>query len=333
MQQVARAAGVSVATVSVFLSKTRSVSSKLQTRIEQAIEAVGYQPNGVARSLRKGRTRTIGLVVADLTSPFHTAIMQTVQQIAAEHDYAVIMCGSDDQFERERTQLKVLQSRMIDGLILMPAGRDEDYQQFRSEFRMPLVLIDRLPQSLHADSVMVDNTQATRRAVAYLAGLGHRHIGFAGGQPWHLTGRDRLLGYREALKEAGIAYDGRLVVESVFTQREGFAAANQLLALARRPSAIFAASNATSIGVMLALHDAKLACPTDVSVACFDDFDWAEAFQPRLTTVAQPTSGIAEAAMSMLFQRLDGTAESITPRRIVLQAELRIRDSCIAPPR
>jgi len=332
MVDVATAADVSLATVSAAINDSAPVSAALKARIHKAIKQVGYKTNAIARSLKTGTTSTIGLMVADITNPFFTTVIHAIQEQAHRHNYGVMLCCSDEDPDNERMHLRLLADRMVDGFIVATAGETPELRALVEGGRAPVVLIDRLVEGLETDAVVIDNVAATRDAVRHLIASGHRRIGLITGRRSLSTGRERYDGYRQALTEAGIAYEPALVGSARFGADDGYKAAAKLLSLADRPTAIFACNNLSGIGLMRAIYDAGLRCPDDIAVACFDDFDWANVFHPHLTTVAQPTQAIGVQAMLLLLERLrDETARALPPRVVRLKAELRIRDSSVRP--
>jgi len=332
MTDVARLARTSVATVSAIVNGSARVSPELAARVREAIAEVGYRPDGIARSLKKGSTQTIGLLVTDITNPFFTAVVHSVEDAAQARGYSVFLCNSDEDVAEERTYLDLLLTRRVDGLILVPTGKAADYAGFALAPRAPVVFIDRVIPGVPVDTVTVDNVSASQAAIEYLLRLGHRRIGIVTGLPHLSTSAERLKGYRRALRKAGIAVDPELVRQGDFRQEGAFQAAQSLLAVRARPTAIFASNNLMAIGTMLAVRAAGLSCPEDVSLACFDDFDWAGVFHPRLTVLRQPTAEIGQRAMALLLERLGGAKNGSAPHHIALKAELVVRDSC-APPR
>jgi len=327
MIDVAQAAGVSIATVSAFLNGTSNVSRELTQRIEAAIREIGYERNAIARSLKTGATRTIGLTVADIRNPFFTDVVATIQQVLNKAGYAVMLCSNEEDTEKQDEQIKLLLDRMVDGLIIAPAGEDEIMKRLVTSTRKPVVLLDRVCDGLDIDAVILDNARAVEDATNYLLGLGHRRIGYISGPPGTSTGRDRLTGYRAALDAAGVGYSPELVREGNFREADGYRAAMELLTLPDRPTAIFSANNLMVIGAMRAIRDMGFSCPTDISVASMDDFAWADVFSPRLTTIAQPVEAIGEQAARLLLERLQGKAPA-EPRRLVLHGRLMVRNSC-----
>ena len=332
IRDVARVAGVSTATVSATLTGSAPVSEALAERVRAAVATVGYRPDAIARSLRRGETRMLGLLLADITNPFTTAVVHAVEAAAHARGYTLMLCNSDEDPAKERTYLDLLRAQRADGVMLMPVGFGRDYgQQVRRMLDAPAVLVDRTIPGMQLDAVTVDGAIGTRQAVAQMVRLGHRRIGILAGPAGVSAGDERLAGYRAALDEAGIAFDPALVRDGAFRQDPAHAATLDLLRGPEPPTAMFAANNLMAIGMMRAVAEMGLDCPRDLSVACFDDFDWAEAFQPRLTTVAQPTEAIGAAAVSLLLDRL-GEAPPPGLRHIILPPRLIVRDSC-APPR
>jgi LacI family transcriptional regulator len=324
---VARGAGVSIATVSAFINGTSNVSPDLTQRIEAAIAAIGYERNAIARSLKTGATHTIGLTVADIRNPFFTDVVAAIQNVLNKAGYAVMLCSSDEDTAKQDEQIKLLLERMVDGLIIAPAGDDEVMRRLVRSTRKPVVLIDRMIEGLGVDAVVLDNTGAVSDAVQYLISLGHRRIGYISGTPGTTTGRDRLDGYRRALSAAGIQPDESLIRDGNFREADGYRAAMELLTLPQRPTALFSANNLMVIGAMRAIRDLGLACPADISVASMDDFVWADLFGPRLTTVAQPVDAIGEQAARLLLDRLSGNVPA-QPTVLTLRGRLMIRNSC-----
>lgn len=327
MLHVAEAARVSVATVSAVVNGTAVVSPVLTARIEAAIKDIGYKRNAIARSLKLGKTRTIGLTVADITNPFFTDVVSVIQEVLHRAGYAVMLCCNDEDIETQDDQIQLLLDRMVDGLIIAPAGDDANLKRILEGTNVPVVLIDRICDGVDTDAVVLDNQRAVFDATTYMLHLGHRRIGYISGSLDTSTGRDRLAGYHEALDSAGIAFDDELVRLGNFREADAYKAAMQLLTQPDRPTAIFSANNLMVIGVMKAIRDIGLSCPEDISVACFDDFPWADVFRPQLTTVAQPVRAIGEQAAQLVLDRLAGKIEN-GPRRLVLQGRLMVRNSC-----
>jgi LacI family transcriptional regulator len=332
MTVVAEAAGVSVFTVSAVVNRTAFVSPELTERVKEAIRTTGYQPNAVARSLKTGTTKTIGIAVGDITNPFYTDVVAVAQQTLQRNGYAMMLCCSDRSDVQQEDHLALLRDRMVDGLIIAPTGRDEVLRKSLAEVSIPVVLIDRTTDAVECDSVTLDNRTAVLDAMQYLMSLGHRRIGFIAGSLESYTGRERLAGYRIALEGAGIEPEDDLIQHGSYRADDAYNATLRLLTSVERPTAIFSSNNLMLIGVMKALRDLGLRCPDDISIASLDDFPWSDAFEPRLTTVAQPVRIIGEQAANLMLERLDGRYSG-PPRRVVLRGELHIRGSCRPPAR
>lgn len=327
MLDVAQAAGASVATVSAFLNGSARVSPATAARIEDAIRAVGYQRNALARSLKLGRTHTVGLSVPHITNPFFTEVVSVISQAFDRAGYAVMLFCTDEHLSNQDEQIRLLLDRMVDGLIVARVGEDARFREIVSAAKAPVVLIDRLCEGVEADAVVLDNRSAVAEAVGYIASLGHRRIAYVAGGTAISTMQERAAGYRAGLEAAGLAFDPALVRLGDFHERDGYTAAVQLMTAASPPSAIFSANNPMVVGVMKALRDLGLRCPDDVSVACFDDFPFADVFQPQMTTIRQPVEAIGEQATALLLERIDG-ANPPEPRRLTLRGQLMIRGSC-----
>lgn len=332
IRDVAKVARVSTATVSATLNQSAYVSPQLRSRVLQAIEQVDYQPDGIARSLRRGVTETLGLVVSDITDPYTTAVVHSMEARAQHRGYTLMLCNSDEQQDKEQTYLRLLRSHRVDGVLLVPTSDGPDYaEQLRGLLTSPFVLVDRVVSGLRYDAVTTDGAGGTRAAVAHLLGLGHRRVGILAGPASLSTGRERLAGYFAALDAAGIESDPVLVRDADFQQEAAHRATHDLLDAPDPPTALFACNNLMAIGMMRAIAERGMRCPDDVSVACFDDADWATGFQPQMTTVAQPTEEIGSAAIDLLVGRLQGR-RTLEPRHVVLSPALVVRGSC-APPR
>lgn len=327
---VARAAGVSIATVSATINKTAYVSPTLQERVRKAIAEVGYHPDAIARSLKTRTTKTLGLIIPDISNAFFAPVIRGIGDVAHARGYTLILCNSDELLEKERAYVQLLRTRRVDGVIMAPVGGAEDYGDLEAVAGAPVVFIDRRVPA-RADVVVADNVQGACDVVRYLVGLGHRRIGEIAGPPKLSTSEERLAGYRNALQEAGLRPDPTLLKVGYSRLEGGYQAAQALLTMANRPTAIFASNHVMTIGLMRAIAEHGLRCPQDISVACFDDFDWASVFHPRLTTVAQPTYEMGSRAAEYLLARLMGSSDA-DPQTCVLAPRLVIRDSCAAPP-
>ena len=303
MRDVAERAGVAPATVSNVLSGRRQVRPELRERVTAAIAATGYRPNQLASSLRRMRTDTVGIVVPDLTNPFFAALVHRLEDLAAEDGYQILLVGSNEDETRENDRLQTLLSRQIDGLIMVPA-RDETAARHTNRLRLPpTVLMDRGFGHADFDTVTADNLDAAARGCAHLIALGHRDIAFVVTSPTLDNMRERIDGYRAALAAAGLTEHARILAGG-FTIEGCRGVIEQELLRAEPPSAIFAATYVATLGAVKAIRALDLDFPGEVSLLGFDDTDWMTVLRPYLSTVAQPVAAMADAAWSLLRERL-----------------------------
>jgi LacI family transcriptional regulator len=329
-RDVARLAHVSTSTVSHVINGTRPVSPQLRDRVLAAMQDLGYEPNAVARSLKIKRSHTLGLIISDIANPFFTAVVRGVEDVAQAKGYMLIVGNSDEDPTKEEAYLRLLAARRVDGLILAPAGEPHPYLDRLVRDAFPLVFLDREVPQLPVPAVLLDSIVAAEEAVRHLIGLGHRRIGMIAGRSRISSTSDRIAGYRHALAAAGIPYDQDLVVSGGSRAEGGAAAAEALLELRPRPTALFTANNLMTIGAIGAVQARGLRIPEDIAVVGFDDFSWADVFRPRLTTVAQPTYELGRVAAELLVRRID--EGDTPPARVVLPGRLIVRESCGARP-
>lgn len=350
IKDVAKYAGVSTATVSHVINQTRFVSEETRQKVLDAIETLNYQPSAIARGLATNATQTIGLIVADITNPFFTAVARGVEDEINRHGYHTIFSNTDEDPEREDEYLRLLSARQIDGLIIAPARVHSERLVRMSEGGMPILLIDRDATGVRAPLVCVDNEGGAYQAVKYLIELGHRRIGILMGMETISTHVLRLNGYKRALIEAGLPSDEALIArtDNWFYLPQGdqvasapprslsnvqmtpatFNALQQLLDLPNRPTAIFVTNNQMTLGTLYALKERQLRCPDDISIISFDDHEWAPLFTPPITAVRQPTYHLGQTAASLLMQLVKGEeVEYPSP----LPVEFMIRESCRRP--
>jgi len=328
IRDVARQAQVSTATVSAALNSSAYVSHDLKARVFAAVEALGYAPSGIAKSLKTGKTRLLAVIVADISNPFFTQLTNALETAAYDRGYSLVLCNSDENFERERHHLNLIRAQRCDGLVLAPTGDAEAYQTAGlGSFPMPTVLIDRVLDSWPADSVTIDNESAAFQATNYVLDLGHRSVGTISGPPHVSTGAGRLAGFRRALAARGIKPDLTHVRSGDFREDVAYSAMREMLALKNPPTAVYVANNLMLVGVMRAIAEASFNCPGDVSVVSTDDFNWSTAFRPRLTTVRQPVREMGLEAVRLLVDRIARGADE-TAKRLVLQPTLIVRESC-----
>lgn len=326
MRDVADEAEVSVATVSACVSGRRFVSPELKARVDRAIAELGYQPDGIARSLRTGSTDLIGLVIPDITNPFFTEFVRDVELLAKAYGYATILADCNFDIAAEAKMLNLMRQQRVDGLILCPAGRRQDYRFNNWPQDPPVVIVDNAWNDTPFDTITLDNVVAGMEMTQHILDQGHRNIAIVTGPKDNHTSDERLLGFERAMAAAGIRLNPDFIRHGDFREAGGYAEAMALIDLRQRPSAVFVANNNMLIGVMRALHDRGLNAPDDISVASIDDFPWAGAFRPGLTTARQPVRRFAEHALRLIQKRCHEDVASLC-EQIMLPAELVLRES------
>lgn len=335
LRDVARLAGVSIGTVSAVINNKGTAGAEAKKRVEDAMARLDYRPDTLARALKTGRSHAVGLVVPDVTNPFFTDAMAGIEAMARSRGYSVLLCNSNEDPDQELRNLKFLQSRRVDGVVLACASGNVAYDPLILR-RCPIVLMDRVPASGYSGrAVLVDNVEAAATATKHLIGLGHTRIAIIGGRMDLTVGSGRLAGFRKAHDEAGLPIREEYVQHGDFHAESGYQCGMKLMSLREPPTAIFACNNSMTLGVMRALAQKGVPCPDRASVLAFDDFPWAEYFTPQLTTVAQPVFELGRNAMRLLFAAVepDVEPELKDTKQIVLKAELRIRQSTARPPR
>ncbi|WP_330342311.1 LacI family DNA-binding transcriptional regulator [Streptomyces sp. NBC_00557] len=347
MADVAREAGVSVATAGRALGNYGRVRADLRARVQAAADRLGYSPNAVARSMRSGGTRSIGFVGADISNPYFATAMRGLCDVAREQGYEPILANSDDRLEVERAAVNVLLDKQVEGIVVAPTSvTDVAHLKRAQELGVPIVLLDRPIGTLDADSVVIDNEAAAYEAVSHLLELGHRRVGLLacvdpeespelvarGG-----TGRlavlgaarpsiDRIRGYLAAVDDHRATSSAELIQytplsDTAQAQRH----AETLLKLEQPPTAVFATDNVTTQGLFMAARRCGLAIPGDLSLVGFDDLDWTTLVDPPLTVVAQSPLAMGRAAAERLFERIKG--DDRPAERLVLPTELIVRSS------
>lgn len=312
IKEVAKRARVAVGTVSNVLGGTVPVSERLRQRVLEAVRQLDYHPNYVARSLKIRQTKTVGMVVADSSDAFLPRLIRGAQEAAWRENYVLILFHSGDQPDAELSALEALRNRRVDGILLAPSPRSSPAQiQALKDSTVPMVCVQRELPELTFDCVIADNAGGARRCVEHLISLGHRRIGML------VDDADEpRLGYRQALDNAGIAYDERLVVHP---QNGG----SELLSREPRPTAVFTATPMLAIALLRGIQERGLRVPDQLAVATFGDTAFAEAM--RLTAVRQAAIEIGSKAMELLLKRIAEPARRRS--RVVVETELIIRES------
>jgi LacI family transcriptional regulator len=306
ISSIAKDLGVSVSTVSSVINGSGYVSAQMRERIESYLLKVDYQPNYLARGLRKRETRTIGFIVPDLANSFYSYLSRGAEDFLKSQDYQLIVADSREDWKRQRDYIETFCRMMTDGILLVPClATNTQTKSIPNLVRdRPLVYLDRSPFRSPVDSVMIDNGQASFEATAHLIGLGHRRIGIITEPLNLLSARDRLKGYRRALRVHGIKLDPSLIHIGGNTKESAYKIGLNLVNSRRQPTAVVICNNLMTLGFLAALRDRKISCPEQLSVVGFDDCDWSEHVQPSLTVIQQPALEMGTTAARMLLDRI-----------------------------
>jgi LacI family transcriptional regulator len=331
ISDVARQAGVSAMTVSRVVNNSGYISPETRERVEKAIADLGYVPNALARSLRFKQTKTLALVLTDITNPFFTTIARGVEDAASEQGFSVIFCNTDESESKEAEYLNVVLQKQVDGVLLVPASCSGDSVTFLQERKVPLVVLDRRVSDVKVDTVRCDSERGAYQLTRHLLDLGHTRIAILSGPPSVSTATDRVAGYRRALAEAGLGSRAELVYHGEFIRTSGYEMAQQALAMTPRPTALFAANNFITSGTFRAVREAGLRVPEDISIVSFDDLPMASDMGPFLTVAAQPAYEMGHRATELLLTRLSGEGPA-EPQEIILPTEIIVRESSAPPP-
>jgi len=325
--ELAERAGVSIATVSNVIRGTRRVSPELTKRVQAAIRELNYSPNEIARSLKVRQTRMLGMVLPDITNPFFPEIIRGAEDTAFERGYFLVTANTDEQIGRERRIVAALRAYRVDGILLASAsGKDTSHLKSTMDAGVALVCLDRTAPGIKTDAVLLDNVRGARECVRHIIQKGHRRIAIITGALDLQTGRERLRGYEEALHEADIPLNPRLVLEGDFRYDSGYRLGKQVMQQATRPTAIFVCNGVMTIGVLKAFEEMNIGCPKDVALATFDDLALDSPFHPHLTTVVQPSYEMGTRAATILMDRIEGRL-SKEPSIVRVSPTLILRES------
>ena len=332
IRDVARHAGVSVATVSHVINQTHYVTPELHERVYEAVRTLNYRPNKLARALSQKAVPLLALIVPDISNPYWSAVARAVQDVTDKHDYSVIVCSSDGLPEREARFLRSV-SGWVSGMILHPYHLTSEYVSRLSGDQAPVVILGDFvtpgKQPASWDQVTSSNLEGARMAIEHLIQLGHQRIGFIQGAEGTPSSLRRLAGYRAAIELAGLPLDESLIVPGDYTQAGGRRGMAALLELPQRPTAVFCANDLSAFGALETAQLRGYNIPADLSIVGFDDVDEAAISSPPLTTISQPPRLVGTVTAETLIERLTGRAE---PTRRSIPGSLVVRRST-APPR
>lgn len=305
MKDVKNLTGLSMATISKYLNGG-NVLPENRVLIEEAIKELNYEVNEIARGLVKNKTKTVGIIVYDISSYFSSNILHYLGQELRKNGYAMMICDSCNNEEIEAENLKFLINRKVDGIVVLPVSASGAFLEPAKTAEIPVVLVDRTIQDVAFDCVCIDNRGAAFRAVDILIKNHHKKIAIIGSDKAD-TGIERFKGYREALEQAGIAIEDKYLKLGSFSVEEGFRHMKQLMEMDDRPTAVFLSNYETALGGIMALNESEISCPDDVSIIAFDDLLIANVVRPSLWLVVQPMEAMCNSAVRVLLERIEKT--------------------------
>lgn len=326
IKDVAREAGVSIATVSRVLNDIDVVNEDTKKKVLDAIKKLGYRPNIVARSLKTQRTKTIGILIPDISSQFYPEIVRGAEDVANIYDYNIILGNSDFDVEKEKEYLKVLKEKMVDGVIYMSSSLEQEILDLINELDLKTILVETKDKDGLLPSVTIDNVKATYEGTKHLIGNGAKSLAFIGVENDNKNAwGERYIGFEKAVTEAGLTIDKDLVYFKNLKVKSGVTGVESFIKSGKNMDAIVCASDEIAMGAINALRDANIRVPEDVQIIGFNDNHVASVFYPKITTVSQPSYDMGSVAMRMLIKLL--SKKELEQGHYVLEHTLMKRDS------
>lgn len=330
IKEVADLAGVSVGTVSHVITGSVPVSEPLRVKVQAAIRDLDYHPNHVARSLKTSRTKTLGIIVPDLTISFFPQIIHGAETLAWENGYSLIAVNSSESAERQKALISLLRSQQVEGILLVIAAAPTPMSQMSRliEAGIPLVCLDRVPDKIPVDSVSVDDLAAAEMGTDHLVEMGYSRIAIVTG-PLHLKNeRRRLQGYQDSLKRAGFPVTDDLVWQGNLRSEDLVSMCRERLVDERsRPDALLCTNGPTALGALRGLRDLGMRTPDDIGFVTFDELAVEDLFTPAITTIVQPAYEIGRRAAEILLGRIEDSTGREEVYTVRLPAVLRVRES------
>ena len=328
LNQVAEAAGVSIATVSRVINNNPNVNPKTRIKVQQVIKDLKYTPNRVAKRLRNrnASSNLLGVLVPDIQNPFYVEVLRGIEDVAYENKYAIIMCNFAQDERKAKLYLDIMQSESIDGLIAAPTSEEDANVVNMVKTGLPIVCVDRGLSEVDVDVVLVENKKGAYSAIDYLAKSGYKRIAYISGLPNIPSSRQREAGYLDALNDNGLRVDRDLIKYGNSRHESGVELCEELLNLSNPPDALFTGNNLITLGALETIHKRGLNIPKDIAIIGFDDMYWSISLNPPLTAVRQPAYEIGRRAAEQLIIRISDPSRPAV--RMVLKTELMVRNSC-----
>jgi len=326
IKDVAKKAGVSVGTVSNVINNINVVSESTKRKVFKTIKELNFKPNAIARSLSKGKTNNIAIIVPEITSPFFPELIRGITDFLEVKGYYAIIRNTDNNVKKEEIFVNDLNSLLISGMIIAPVDSEGRDLQILSELKVPIVIVDRESDTLNEDMVIVNNHKGAYEAVNYLIDCGHKSIVILCGSSHTKTAQNRYIGWEKAMKENSL-YSEDYIYWGDFTIDSGHKMMDEVLKKFKKVDAVFASNDIVAIGAMQAIRENGLRIPEDISIIGFDDIYFSKLLNPPLTTIRQPIYEIGSMAAEILLKKIKGKDELKNICRYVIDGELIIRDS------
>lgn len=335
IKQIAKKAGVSVATVSRVLNHPENVAPDTKSKIERIMTEEGYTPNWFARGLNFNKTRTIGLMIPHILNPANMEIVKGVEDVAHQKDYITFMCNVENNVEKEKQYLESLIQRKVDGVVLISSHLDASLIEDTYDHGVPVVLIGENKDKPNIPGVRIDCCDAAYKAVKYLMEIGHTKIGILYGDTPRIENLRKVEGYKKALRDAGVSVNDNYIVKTTNDIEGGYIGGKKFAEMKDMPQAVFATSDSIAFGVIDAMKDNEIKIPEQISVMGFDDIKMSNLIEPKLTTVVKPHHKLGVVGARLLFDLMESVElddrEAIDKQRtteILLEAKIKIRKSC-----
>lgn len=330
IKDIAESAGVSIATVSHVINKTRFVSEKVRERVQKAIEKLNYIPSSTAKNLASQKTKTIGIVVPQIINPFFNSIIQGISKELSRSYYEIVLAETYEKEYLQEKEIKNLIKKRVDGIIIAPTSGNSKNFKYLLEISFPLVLIDRYIEGKEFELPLVaaNSEKGAFDLTNHLIKDGHSVIGYIKGEEKISNTHERLRGFKRALEVNGISFHEELVVKGESTVEGGLYGAIELVKNYPKLTAIFSSNNFITLGVLKAFQMSDIECPSKIALASFDDHDWAYVSNPPLTVYKQPTYEIGKKAGELILKWIKNGRGSVSHEKIFMDGELIIRGSC-----
>lgn len=328
IEDVAKLAGVSIATVSRVINNLGGVREETKKKIKNAIEELNYIPNQVARSMVKKKTKTIGVIIPDIRNPFFPLLVSGIEQSAREKGYFTMLSNTNESVDIEIETLKIFQERGVDGLIVTTADENGKHLKEIIESGIPIVAVDRQIKQFEIDTVLVGNYDGAYQATRHLIYQGHKEIAIICGPLNTTPGLERFNGYKRALQDYNLEINSKWILQGDFRESSGYELTKKLFKTSDHiPTAIFSSNNLMTLGCIKAIQDMGLCIGKDISLVGFDDIEVATFINPKLTVISRPMEKLGEVAFELLYERMSNKT-FLNKRQYVLSPELVIRGSC-----